>query len=371
MNNAIKRKIVVLSNVEEGIYCFRLELIQRLLSEDFDVVLVAPPGPYTQEFEEMGVRRVFVKLNRQGMNPVEDFGLLLKYISILRKEKANAVLTYTIKPNLYGGLACRIMGVPYLANITGCGRIFQKQGIVRTLVEEMLTVALKRARMVFFQNKENMSTFMNAKLTGDSPVTLLPGSGVNLNYFQLQAYPAEEENIRFLMIARLCRDKGIFEFIKAAEAVRQKYSNVEFHVAGWNEDPQYQQQAQRLIAEGYFYDHGVLSRQEIPDLICKCHAVVLPSYHEGMANVLLEASASGRPVLASDIAGCREIVDDGRTGFVFPPKNAAALAEKMCEFIELSHISRKEFGLNARRKVEEEFDRQHIVNKYLSVLGEI
>ena len=369
MQSEEMKKILIFSNVEEGIYCFRLELLQRLIAENYDVILVAPRGSYTREFETMGVSRHFLDLNRQGMNPFEDFALLLRYIRILRKYRPSAVLTYTIKPNLYGGLACRMTGTPYLANITGVGRIFQKDGIVRRLVARMLKMALAGARKVFFQNEANMQMFMEERIVDGQAVQLLPGSGVNLDYFAVQPYPQETEPIRFLMIARLCRDKGIFELIEAAREVHKHLPAVEFHVAGWNEDSQYRSSVQDLVEAGYWHDHGVLKRDAISALIGKCHAVVLPSYHEGMANVLLEASASGRPVLASDIPGCREIVVPGQSGYVFPPKDSKALTAILLRFAALPHEERAVMGETARQKVEQDFDREIIIRHYMKSLN--
>lgn len=363
----IKKTILILSNVEEGIYCFRLELLQRLLQLDYHVVLCSPAGAYTAEFETMGVQRILVKLDRHGMNPIKDSILFLNYMKIIASIRPDWVLTYTIKPNLYGGMAARLLRVPYLCNLTGAGTLFQHDGIIAKIVSRLLRFAVKKADVLFFQNSENMRLFESKKISGQRNI-LLPGSGVCLERHPLEEYPAENGKVKFFLIGRLCESKGVREYLEAAERLHEKFPSAEWHLVGPTEEEKIAELIGELEKLHIAVSHGPVLSSRIHEIFTEASCVVLPSYHEGMSNVLLEGAASGRPCIASDIPGCREIVEEGVTGFLCKVKDSASLQQAMERFLQLPREVRREMGIAGRKKVEREFSREIVISKYLDII---
>lgn len=355
-------KVLILANFGMGLYKFRKELIERLLSEGFEVYVSLPRDEYTPKLENLGCKFIDTSVNRRGTNPVEDIKLLLKYFRILKKVKPDVVLTYTIKPNIYGGFICRLMNVPYIVNITGLGTAVENGGKLQKLTLFMYKVALKKARCVFFQNKENRDFLISNKIVKGYH-RLIPGSGVNLSYFTLLDYPPESYSINFVFISRVMREKGIEQFLEAASYIKSKYSNTEFHIVGFCEE-EYESKLKSLEEKGIIKYHGKLD--DVREIHKISHCTIHPSYYpEGMSNVLLESAACGRPIITTDKSGCREIVDENVNGFIVKQKNSKDLIEKIERFLSLSFEEKRKMGLNGRKKVEAEFDRQLVVKAYL------
>ena len=357
--------ILFLTNIYSGGYHFRKELVESLIQHGHDVTYAAPVDPEVTIDKGLSYHVVDMPFNRRGLNPLKDLWLIIRYVRLLKNLKPDVVLSFTIKPNVYGGLACRLCHVPQLANVTGLGIALERKGWLRKLAIWLYRIGLRKARTVFFQNRYNIDFCEEHRMVRSRKV-LLPGSGVNLQHFCLQEYPAEQP-LRFLFLGRMLKDKGICEFIEAARQIKKRHPDTEFHIVGRCDNNSIQ--AESLKNEGIEW-HG--RQADVRPFISMCHCLVHPSYYpEGMSNVLLESCATGRPIITTDIPGCREIVDDGVNGFVISPRDVDDLVEKIERFIVLSHEQKQEMGLAARRKVENEFDRQIVVDAYLKEINSL
>lgn len=357
------KKILILANSSGGLYDFRNELVLQLL-ETYEVTVSLPDQVRTKELSDEGCRVIMTPINRRGVNPAEDLKLLFQYRSMLKKEQPDLVLTYTIKPNIYGGFACRLAKIPYISTITGLGTTFQKQGILLKLITRMYRTGLKKAECIFFQNEENKGIFERYGIKGKSSC-LVKGSGVNLSRHHLEEYPKTEQTV-FLYVGRMMREKGISELLKAAEQLASP--DVEFQLLGYC-DEDLKDQLDEAEQKGYIRQLGF--DPDVHSYLQQASALVLPTYHEGMSNVLMEASATGRPVIATDISGCREIFEEGVTGFGCRPKDAESLVEALQRFLALSVEERAEMGRKAREKMEREFDRELVAVRYAKECGRI
>ncbi len=355
------KRILILANSASGLYDFRNELILRLMQEDFEVHISLPDEKNVPELEKEGCHIHHTTLDRRGMNPVRDFKLLGAYDKMIRKIRPAVVLSYTIKPNIYGGVCCRWHHIPYIASITGLGSVFEHGGSVQKLVVFLYRLALKGASCIFFQNIKNQQIFAQFGIFGKQS-RLVQGSGVNLDRHCYEAYPDKDSPIKFLYVGRIMREKGMDELFYAAKKIKKEHPNVIFELAGYHEED-YEELATQYEKEGII--HLVGYQKVMHPFYKEAWAVVMPSYHEGMSNVVLEAAATGRPVLASDISGCREGVEEAVTGFVFLPRDKDSLFATIQKFLALSYEKKAQMGHKAREKMEQEFDRQQVVNSYM------
>lgn len=359
------KKVMLLVNDTTYAYNLRGEVIRSFAARKIEVVVVCELLLLQEELEALGCRVIGVQIGRHGTNPVQDLKLLKQYISILLKEKPDTVLTYNIKPNIYGGMACRMLGIRYMPNITGLGTAVEIPGKMQILTTKLYKWGVAGAECVFFQNLENKRFFQSRKMMGKrSRICLLPGSGVNLEKHKVKLYP-QGNRINFLYVARVMKEKGIDLYLTAAKIIHEKYPYTVFHVCGMCDDPDYLDILKKEEKNGYIKYHG--QQRDMAPFFEKAHCIVHPSYYpEGMSNVLLEAAASARPIIATDRAGCRETVDDGITGFVVPIKDETALITAIEKFINMSWQQRRDMGLAGRRKMEKEFDRAIVVEKVVN-----
>lgn len=359
-----KGSILVLTNNIGGLHSFRKEVMKAIVEAGYEVYISEPDDDERAKyFEGIGCHIIRKEFDRRGMNPVADFKLMLTYRKLIRQLKPKAVLSYTIKPNVYGGLACRMTGTPQLANVTGLGDAIENGGWLQKLTLTLYKIGIKKAKCVFFQNQTNRNFCVSHGVTGEHSV-LLPGSGVNLEHHQLQPYP-EDGKIQFLFISRLLKDKGTDEFFEMAQVIKKRFPNTEFQILGWCEG-NYQQQLDELVKEGIVNYLG--STSDVRPYLAKVHCTIMPSYHEGMSNVNLESAANGRPVITTDVPGCRETVDDGETGYLVKPRNAEDLIAKVEQFFLLPYEEKVAMGCAARAKMEREFDRKIVVDAYLNAI---
>ena len=353
-----KKKILVVTNHSYMLWQFRRELIQRLM-EDAEVVISTPFVGHEQDFAAMGCRMLETDVDRRGINPVTDFRLYHTYVKILKTERPDMVITYSIKPNIYAGFACRMQKIPYCVNVQGLGTAFQKKGLAQ-IVTVMYRMALKKAKTVFFENAENAKLFQEKKITPAWQQTVLPGAGVNLESYSYQEYP-NNDKVRFLYLGRIMKEKGMDELFWAVQELRKECAGqFVLDLVGFFED-EYKEQVEKLTRDGVAVFHGF---QENPrPYYGKADCVVLPSYHEGMSNVLLEAAATGRPLITSDIPGCREAVKQGISGLLCPVKDRNALLHAMDGFLKLSKEEREVMGRAGRKYMEEQYDKEKVVKK--------
>ena len=360
------KKILVLSNGSGGLFGFRRELMEELCAK-YEVIALAKPTGNVNALEKMGCRLIPVDMEYHGTNPIKELKLVSYYKKMLRELQPDVVLTYTIKPNIYGGMACAALGIPYIENITGLGTAVENGGLLQKITVPMYGRGLRKARLVFFQNRENLE-FMQKRRMLSGPFDLLPGSGVNLDRFPLLEYP-KEETVHFTFISRIMQEKGIDQYIDAARAITKKYPNTCFHVYGSCEGG-YKERLEALEREGVLQYHGYT--KDVLGVHRNSSCTVHPSFYpEGMSNVLLESAACGRPVITTDRPGCKETLDDGVTGFVVKQRSSEDLIEKIEKFLSLSWEARREMGLAGRAKMEREFDRNVVVKKYLNLIEEI
>lgn len=352
--------ILILANNDSGLYKFRKELIQELIDKENKVFISLPEGDYIPALEKLGCYFIRTPFERRGMNPFKDLKLLFQYIKIIKKINPNIVLTYTIKPNIYGGIVCRARGIRYIENITGLGTAIENNGLLSKVLLFLYRIGLKNASQIFFQNKENLNYFKANKIVQKG--RLIPGSGVNLNEHSFEEYP-EESPIRFLFIGRIMKDKGIDELLSCARQIKLKYSNVSFDLIGEFDEKKYRAKLDVLEKEGIIRYLG--QQDNVHIFIQNHHAVILPSYHEGLSNVLLEAAACGRPVLATQVPGCRETYDDGISGIGFQAKDSIALISAVEKFINLPYEKKRQMGICGRQKAMQEFDRRLVIDAYM------
>ncbi len=355
-----KKRILILANSSSGLYEFRGELILALLREGYTVSASLPETEEKERLERLGCRVILTPFERRGMNPLKDLALYREYRKLLKTEKPFLVLTYTIKPNAYGGLACRRAGIPYLANITGLGSALESGGLIGAAAAFLLKRGLKAASAIFVQNRMNLEFVLKKGLGKKGQVRLLPGSGVNLERFSPLAFP---EKTGFLFVSRVMREKGIEEFLSVAEKIKAENKKIKFTVLGACEED-YSERLKRLSAQGVIEYPGKVpdTRPWLKEAQCQIH----PSfYSEGMSNVCLEAAASARAVITTDHPGCRETVLDGVSGFLVRPGDASSLEEAVRKYLDLSLEERQAMGLAGRRHMEEHFDRKLVVESYL------
>ena len=365
MNN---NAILILTNSIGGLHSFRKEVMKAIIDAGYEVYISEPDDDErVKYFEGIGCHIIKTTFNRRGMNPVADFRLMQHYRKMIKQLKPTAVLSYTIKPNVYGGMACRLTHTPQLANVTGLGDAVENGGWMQKLTISLYKMGLKKSKRIFFQNANNRD-FCIRKGIATKDSVLLPGSGVNLQHHTLQQYPVDEGKVRFLFIGRMLKDKGIEEYFEAAKAIRQKYANTEFQILGNVEGP-FQARLDALVKEGVVKHLG--TTPDVRPYIGAVECNVMPSYHEGMSNVNLESAANGRPVITTNVPGCRETVDDGVTGYLVEARNADRLADAMERFIALPYAQKVAMGEAGRKKVEREFDRQIVVDAYLKEIREI
>lgn len=349
-------KVMILANNDVGLYQFRKELIEELLKQH-EVVISLPYGDFVKPLEDIGCKFIDTPVDRRGINPIKDLRLFFMYWKILKQEKPDLVITYTIKPNVYGGCACRFMKIPYAVNITGLGTAFENGGMLKKIVTVMNKVGCKKAKVVFFENEGNRQIFIQEKIVKESQTHRLNGAGVNLEKYQVAPYPGGEK-IKFLFMGRIMAEKGIDELFEAMQHLVSDGINCELHLLGSYEE-NYKAKIEKYEAEGWLHYYGY--QKDVRPFIEASHCFVLPSWHEGMANTNLECAASGRPVITSNIHGCLEAVEDGVSGYLCSKQDAESLYQVMKKFTKLSYDERKAMGLAGRKHMEEVFDKKKVV----------
>ena len=357
------KRVLILSNHSFMLWQFRRELIASMIASDMEVTVGVPFGEHVDDFRDLGCKMINIPVDRRGINPVRDLSLLRQYLQILRSMKPDMVVTYSIKPNVYAGFSCRLLKIPYCVNVQGLGTAFQKP-VISTLVTWMYRIACKKAKAVFFENTGNAEYFRNRKVVAARQQVVLPGAGINLQHHPLQSYPANDP-IRFLFLGRLMQEKGIGELFAATKMLYDDCFDIRLDLVGFFEDA-YKDQVQQLCDLGIARFHGF--QADPRPFYAAADCVVLPSYHEGMSNVLLEAAATGRPLITSRIPGCREAVEEGISGFTCPVRDTAGLYEAMKRMANLPRQQRMEMGLAGRARMKAIFDKQIVVDATMKAI---
>lgn len=362
------KKVLILCNSCIGLYKFRKELLERLLKEKFEIYISTPYDnlKIVKELEKINCQILETNIDRRGINPIKDLKLLFNYFKLMKKVKPNIVLTYTIKSNLYGGIVSRLLKIPYIVNITGMGTLFQNENILTKVIKIIYKFTLIKSKCVFFQNQYNLEYFKKNKLISKN-YKLVNGSGVNLEKFN---YEIKKLNfpIEILFIGRIMQEKGIEEFLEVAKKIKEKYKDkVEFNILGQYEEDKYKDIIKNLENQEIIKYLGISN--DVRNELKEVHCLVNPSWHEGMSNVLLEAGAMKRFLIASDIPGCREIVINNKTGFTFAKQNIDDLENKMEQFINLSEEEYEKYINSSYKHVKDNFNRKIVIEEYLKIIN--
>lgn len=358
------RRVLVIAEDARSLILTRKELLLEILSSGYDIDVFIPEDKYCDTLRETGLRVFDVSFDRRSMNPFADLKLLKKYLS-LTKTKYEFAITYSVKPNIYGGLAMRKRKIPYYINITGTGSAFYKGGLLKKIITFLYKPSSKHAAGIFFENSEDRDTFVNARLCKKGKTHILSGAGINTLEFVPAVYP-ENNIIKFLYIGRLMEEKGIEDLFPVIKNYSQNHIPADFEFLGDFED-EYKEKFEKFLSLDNVVYHGYQSN--VKDYIASANCVILPSYHEGMANVLLEGGALARPLIVSDIAGCREAVEDGKTGYLFKPGDPEDIKRAFDKFMGLSFDQRKQMGELSRKHIAENFERKKVVEKATAVMG--
>ncbi|MCM1153983.1 MAG: glycosyltransferase family 4 protein [Roseburia sp.] len=356
-------RVLVLINSSGGLYDFRNEFV-KALTENNQVFISVPDDVRTKELLDEGCQIIKTPINRRGINPLEDLKLYRTYHNMMKELQPDLVITYTIKPNIYGGFCAGRRKIPCIATITGLGGAFDRTGLFLQLIIHMYRAGMKKAACIFFQNEENRNIFKNFRITGKKD-KLVMGSGVSLERHTYEAYQKRSET-HFLFVGRVMKERGILEFLSAAERLHS--GNIFFDILGYC-DEDYQEMLEEYEKKGIIHQLGF--HTEVHSYLAAADAVVVASFHEGMSNALIEAAATGRVVIASAISGCREAFEEGVTGFGFTPGRADELVQAMEKFLALSYEDRLRMGEAARRKMEREFDRKLVTKAYMEEVRKI
>lgn len=362
------KNILILANSLNGLYNFRGELVQELINKGNKVIISAPDNQRSTYFIDMGCTFINTPINSRSLNPLKDINVLYKYYKIIKRTKPDVVLTYTIKPNIYGGMICKWTKTPYLVNITGLGSAVENKGIIQKISLFLYKRVLKNAKVVFFQNEGNRD-FMKRHNIATTNNKVIPGSGVNLKRFTPLPYPKEDNVVRFLFIGRVMREKGIDQYLEAAKKIKEIYPNTEFHIIGRCVED-YLEKLKSFEKQGYIKYHG--AQKNVSKFIQMTHCTIHPSYYpEGMSNVLLESAASARPIITTDRNGCKEIVDINKNGFIFKQKDTDDLLEKIICFLKLTNKEKILMGETGAEKVKKSFDRNLVIKEYMKEIDNI
>lgn len=370
-------RILICLNTAWNLLNFRSGLIRAMVAEGHEVVAVAPFDEYAPRLSELGCRFIHLPMDNRGTHPGRDLLLLWRFVHLFWRERPDVYLGYTVKPNVYGSLAARFLGIPVINNVAGLGTAFGTYGVVARIVRSLYRVALHASTKVFFQNPEDRQLFVASGLVKPEIADLLPGSGIDLARFKVAPIPpsgSSDGKFRFLLLARMLWEKGVGEYVAAAELIRTHFPEVECCLLGFldvqNPSAISRAQMDEWVARGHVQYLGISDdvRAEIAGADC----MVLPSYYrEGTPRTLLEAAAMGRPIITTDAVGCREVVNDGMNGFLCRPRDACDLATKMEAMMLLTPEQRVEMGRQGRAKMEREFDERIVIEKYISTIDKL
>lgn len=365
----MKKRIIIISNTVGVIYKFKFELLEELLKKNYEVYLFAQneeEDSYLEEIKKIGINYTEIKLSRRGINPLKDFKVFLDYYEKIKKIKPDFIYTFTIKPNLYGGLLARILNIKYSATITGLGTAFQKNTLISKVLKVFYRESLKNSKGVFFENNTNLNFFIKNKIIKKEKSILVPGSGVNLKKFYPMEKIRKDKKIVFLFIGRIMKEKGIEEFLEAAQELKKDYTNIKFWILGNFEEKKYKEIIKDLENKKIVDYLG--TKDDIREILKEVDCIIQPSYHEGMSNVILEASAMGKLVLASNISGCKEAIYN--KNFLFLSENKLALIDCIKRSLDKNEILNENNILNQKKYIEKNFSRKLVVEENIKILEE-
>ena len=365
-------KVAIVLNTSWNIYNFRMNFVKALLAKGYEVHTIAPKDDYTHLLVEAGCIHHKIRMDSRGANPIKDSALIVELYSIYKKVKPDIILHYTVKPNVYGTIAATLLGIPVVNNVCGLGTVFLKNNFVSKVAILLYKITFRFPKKVFFQNPEDLQLFLDKKLVSSNAADLLPGSGIDLNKFKPLEF-RRNNSFTFLLIARLITDKGILEYIEAVKKLRAQGLNARFQILG-AKDPEHKRGIKLKVIDSWIKSGTIEyigTTDNVQHFIGQADCIVLPSYREGTPRTLLEAASSSKPIIATDVPGCHNVVNHNINGFLCQLKSADDLAAKMNEMANLDDDTLKRFGINGRKKVELEFNEQVVINKYIETLSSL
>ena len=363
-----RRTIVICVNSAWNVVNFRRGLVRDLVSNGFRVVVLAPLDQSRAAFEQLGCEVTHIDLDRESLSPLHDLKVLFRIRRELKRLRPIVMLGFTIKPNIYGSLAAQSLGIPVVNNIAGLGTMFLRGRLAAALARLFYRLALRKSYVVFFQNPDDRNLFVQSRIVLPEQARLLPGSGIDLSQFTPGVLPGTEDTrpVMFLLIARLLRDKGVVEYITAARTLNRSNANARFVLVGGH-DLLNSASISTALLNNAIEEAAIEYVGQIEDVrteIAKADCIVLPSYREGLPRTLLEGAAMGRPLIATDVPGCREVVHEGATGLLCLPRDSGSLATALRRMVEAGASERQRMGANARRMVENHFDERFVAAAY-------
>jgi glycosyltransferase involved in cell wall biosynthesis len=366
---------VISINASWNVVNFRAGLVRALRGAGFDVVALAPSDDYSPRLAELGARHWPVEMDRRGTSPLRDALLAARYYQALRRIRPDVYLGYTAKPNIYGSLAAHALGIPVINNVAGLGVTFLKRDWLNFIVRSLYRLAFRRSKHVFFQNPDDLALFSDADLVDAVKISLLPGSGVDLERFKPRLrVGGGASGFTFLLVSRLLWSKGIGEYVRAAEGLRASHPQARFAIAGIIDgdraDAVSRADVRKWEESGLIDYLGALG--DVRPALAAADCVVLPSYYpEGTPRSLLEAAAMGKPIITCDVPGCREIVRDQVNGFLCAPRDPESLAGAMERMIDMAPDDRLRMGNASRREAETRFDERIVIDRYLQQIAKV
>ncbi len=355
-------KILIITNHSYMLYRFRLELIQELM-KSHEVVLSMPFVGHEDDFKALGLKCIHTEIDRRGMDPKTDLKLMMTYYKQIREEKPDLVITYSIKPNIYAGLVCSWLNVPYCVNVQGLGTAFENPKL-KPLVVKLYTMALKKVKVAFFENAGNQELFLYERIVDRSRVHVTRGAGINVSQYPYVEYP-KNDVFRFLYLGRIMKEKGMDELFEAIEMLHEDGLKFVVDMVGFFED-EYKEKVEEYVNRGLVVYHGFQSDPKPYYAAADC--VVLPSYHEGLSNVLLEGACTGRPLITSNIDGCRQALLGQYSGYLCEARNTKSLYAAMKRMIKATREEREFMGLTGHRFMNNTFDRRLVVDDVMKQL---
>lgn len=365
-------KIAVVLNTSWNIYNFRKGLINSLIDKGNQVITIAPKDQYTYKLMDMGCRHIPVKMDSRGANPIKDFLLILELYWIYKKVKPDVILHYTVKPNIYGTIAASFLRIPVMNNVCGLGTIFLNKNIVSKIAIALYKIAFRFPKKIFFQNEDDKNLFLKRKIVSEEVCDILPGSGIDFNVFSPEKFQ-DNNRFTFLLISRLIYDKGILEYIEAIDNLKKEGINANFQLLG-QIDEEHKRGIPAKVVQEWIEKKQVEylgTTDDVRIFINRADCVVLPSYREGTPKSLLEAASMAKPIVATNVPGCTNVVIDGKNGYLCNLKDPVDLADKMKLMFSQNSKSRMEMGNFSREYVKKKFDEKIVINKYISTINSL
>ncbi|GAB2544734.1 glycosyltransferase family 4 protein [Rufibacter soli] len=363
-------RIAIVINKSWNIFNFRLSLVKALLAAGHEVVAIAPEDAYSAKLVAAGCRFVDLPMESKGTNPVKDLLLVGKFLKAYKAVKPDVILQYTIKPNIYGSIAAKLAGIPTINNVSGLGTVFIVENLVSKVAMALYRFSFQFPAKVFFQNNDDKALFLERKLVRESITEVLPGSGIDTSRFQPAAEFKRQDPFVFLMVSRALYEKGLVEYVEASKILKAKYPQVRVQLLGGIDEEGNigikRTQVEQWANEGWLEYLG--TSDDVAGVMHRADCVVLPSYREGTPRTLLEAAALGKPIVTTNVPGCKETVIDGYNGYLCDVRNGTDLAAKMEQMYLLSEENLQTMGQNSRRLAEEKFDEKYVIDRYFAAI---